>query len=186
METKHSKSLRSSSARRSPITRLATIWNLSPHTGFELTESRILHHSGLFIPARFAIAALNSIRKAKSRRGQVFPNRPRNFNTGSRRQKRSWRLPTMDNASAFPVCLKARTFPPCLCLRNQYQRKGVASSLISRLLEEAKALHISRVTTHASAFSKPLFEKFGFVLSAIEHTEVKGVRMSRYAMRASI
>ena len=66
------------------------------------------------------------------------------------------------------------------------QRKGVASSLVSRLLEEARRTQNTEITTHASEFSRPLFEKFGFVVIELERTEVRGVEFERYAMRATI
>jgi putative acetyltransferase len=67
-----------------------------------------------------------------------------------------------------------------------FVRKGVGSGLLMRLLEEARAQKIVVVTAHASEFSRPLFEKFGFGVEEIEHIEFKGVEFSRYAMRASI
>jgi putative acetyltransferase len=67
-----------------------------------------------------------------------------------------------------------------------FMRKGVRSRLLMRLLEEARAQRIAVVTTDASEFSRPLFEKFGFGVEEIERIEFKGVEFSRYAMRASI
>jgi putative acetyltransferase len=67
-----------------------------------------------------------------------------------------------------------------------FVRKGVGSGLLMRLLEEARARKIVVVTADASEFSRPLFEKFGLSVEAIEHIEFKGVEFSRYAMRTSI
>jgi putative acetyltransferase len=67
-----------------------------------------------------------------------------------------------------------------------FMRKGVGSRLLMRLLEEARAQRIAVVTTGASDFSRPLFEKFGLGVEEIEHIEFKGVEFSRYAMRARI
>ena len=66
------------------------------------------------------------------------------------------------------------------------QRKGIAGSLVSRVLEEARRKQSTEITTHASEFSRPLFEKFGFVVIELEHTEVRGVEFERYAMRATL
>jgi putative acetyltransferase len=42
------------------------------------------------------------------------------------------------------------------------------------------------VTTEASEFSKPLFEKHGFTVTEVEHTTCKGVEFTRYAMRLEL
>lgn len=65
----------------------------------------------------------------------------------------------------------------------EFHRMGVANSLLKHLLEAAKALNTSIVTTEASEFSKPLFEKFGFAVREVEHTEFKGVAFTRSAMQ---
>ena len=64
-----------------------------------------------------------------------------------------------------------------------FMHKGVGSHLLMRLLEEARARRIAVVTTDASEFSRPLFEKFGLRVEEIEYIEFKGVEFSRYAMR---
>ena len=66
------------------------------------------------------------------------------------------------------------------------QRRGIASALLTRLLEAAKAGGATTVTSEASEFSRPLFERFGFSVHEIEYTEFKGVRFSRYAMRLHV
>lgn len=67
-----------------------------------------------------------------------------------------------------------------------FQRSGIASRLLTRLLEEARTRGANTVTAKASEFSKPLFEKFGFEVQEIEHTERDGVELSRYAMHTCI
>lgn len=67
-----------------------------------------------------------------------------------------------------------------------WQRMGVGYHLTQRLLGLARSRGFNRVTTAASAFSRPLFEKCGFGVIAIEHTEFKGVEFTRYAMQARI
>ena len=66
-----------------------------------------------------------------------------------------------------------------------HQRQGVASMLLGRLLEEARAKGVRAASAHASEFSRPLFGKFGFEVVQLERTEVKGVEMSRYKMYAN-
>lgn len=64
-----------------------------------------------------------------------------------------------------------------------YQRKGIASSLLEQLLQRSQAYGCPTQTTKASEFSKPLFERFGFTVVEIEHTLVDEVAFSRYAMK---
>ena len=64
----------------------------------------------------------------------------------------------------------------------EVMRRGVGSTLLLYLLTEIKLKGYHEVTTKASAFSKPLFEKFGFKVKGIEHVERKGVVFNRYAM----
>lgn len=64
-----------------------------------------------------------------------------------------------------------------------WQRRGVGSSLLRALLAQARERGVARITTHASEFSRPLFERFGFRVSAVEQGDVGGVTIERYAMR---
>ena len=68
----------------------------------------------------------------------------------------------------------------------QCMRTGVGSRLLERLLQEFGNLQVSQVTTEASEFSKPLFEKYGFSVSEVEHTTYRGVAFTRYAMRREL
>jgi putative acetyltransferase len=61
-------------------------------------------------------------------------------------------------------------------------RTGIGSALLERLIQEAGRLGYRVLTTAASELSRPLFERHGFGLSGVEHTEFKGVAFSRYLM----
>ena len=65
-------------------------------------------------------------------------------------------------------------------------RRGVGRTLVAALLDTHAAARpgapAPAVTTEASEFSRPLFEGFGFRVQAVEHTEVRGVAFTRYAM----
>lgn len=54
---------------------------------------------------------------------------------------------------------------------------------MQRLIAEAESRGLQELTTEASEFSKPLFEKFGFAVCNLEYTHFKGVDFTRYAMR---
>ena len=44
----------------------------------------------------------------------------------------------------------------------KFRRQGVATMVISALIEEAKAMDVSQLDLYATAQGKPLYEKFGF------------------------
>lgn len=73
-----------------------------------------------------------------------------------------------------------------LFVASEWMRKGVGTGLLGRLLEEARLHALTMVTTEASEFSRPLFEKCGFVVREIEYTEFKGVKFTRYVMQTRI
>ena len=45
----------------------------------------------------------------------------------------------------------------------EYRRKGIASMLLKKVIDEAKSLNYSDIRLHASADGRPVYEKFGFV-----------------------
>jgi putative acetyltransferase len=65
-------------------------------------------------------------------------------------------------------------------------RQGIAGNLVRHLLAEARSRGLEVVTTEASEFSKPVFEKCGFTVTEMEFTRFKGVDFSRYAMRVRL
>lgn len=68
----------------------------------------------------------------------------------------------------------------------EFQRMGLGSKLLERLMEEARSRAFAMITTEASEFSRPLFEKYGFVITEVERSKFKGVDFTRYAMQARI
>jgi len=63
-------------------------------------------------------------------------------------------------------------------------RRGVGTQLLEHLLAEARGRGFRVVTAHASDFSRPLFARYGFSVTDVEHTTVGGVEFSRYAMQS--
>jgi putative acetyltransferase len=59
---------------------------------------------------------------------------------------------------------------------------GVGAALLSYLMHEINQRDIKSITTDASEFSKPLFEKFGFQVNNLEQTRFKGLIFQRYQM----
>ena len=64
--------------------------------------------------------------------------------------------------------------------------QGVGAALLERVLAEARARSLTRLTTDASEFSQPLFQKSGFTLRRKEATTFKGVAFERYVMDMQI
>lgn len=62
-------------------------------------------------------------------------------------------------------------------------RSGIASAILDRLIATADSGGIRELTTQASEYSKPLFERFGFTVDHLEHSNFKGVAFTRYVMR---
>ena len=62
-------------------------------------------------------------------------------------------------------------------------RRGIGQALLRRLLAEAGGRGLRQLTAEASAFSRPLFERFGFELVGVERVALRGVAFERYAMR---
>jgi putative acetyltransferase len=62
-----------------------------------------------------------------------------------------------------------------------HERKGIGSELMAALL--ARFSHLPELTTMASDFSRPLFERFGFRALEEETTQYQGVNIIRYRMR---
>ena len=69
-----------------------------------------------------------------------------------------------------------------LYVHPDHARQGVASALLSALIERAYERGMDRLSTEASALSRPVFERFGFALEAEEHVERRGAWFTRYRM----
>ena len=65
-------------------------------------------------------------------------------------------------------------------------RRGYASRLYDVLESYAISAGSSFITTHASEFSRPVFERKGFRLVEIEHVIRSDVRFDRYVMRKDL
>ena len=70
-----------------------------------------------------------------------------------------------------------------LYVRGDYNRQGIGSQLLDRIIEYARVNNIYRLYTEASEFSKPLFGKFGFETYEEEEVKRNGVIFHRYLMQ---
>lgn len=64
-----------------------------------------------------------------------------------------------------------------LFVHKDYQRRGIASALCSRMEEGFK-----RIETHASITARPFFEKRGYVVGKAQDVEIRGEVLRNYVM----
>lgn len=69
-----------------------------------------------------------------------------------------------------------------LYVRPDRSRRGIGSTLLRALLEIGQSNGLREFNTEASAFSRGLFEKFGFEVVGTEVVERAGVHIERYRM----
>ena len=55
----------------------------------------------------------------------------------------------------------------------EYRRMGLATKVISLIIEDAKQIGVSTIDFDATQEGKPLYEKFGFTEPEINHTTMK-------------
>lgn len=70
-----------------------------------------------------------------------------------------------------------------LFVHADFQRQGVGSQLLTQIFLYAEQHSIDRLYTAASAFSRPLFEKFGFTVYERERVARNGVWFERDLMQ---
>lgn len=67
-----------------------------------------------------------------------------------------------------------------------FARQGVATALISTVLELARQRRIATLTTYASLTARPFFERQGFVVTQERHFVLRGVNQTNFAMRCAV
>lgn len=70
----------------------------------------------------------------------------------------------------------------CTYIDPNYQRRGIASQLVSHAVEAAFQDGNERVYVEASICAKPLFEKLGFTLIEEQTVTIRGVDLKNYRM----
>jgi len=69
-----------------------------------------------------------------------------------------------------------------LYIHPDYHHRGLATALLSRLFDHARRHGIAELTTAASQFSRPLFERLGFTVATEEIAHYDGVPFRRWRM----
>lgn len=69
-----------------------------------------------------------------------------------------------------------------LFVHHQYQHKGIASMLYTRIEEEALRQHEQQLTADVSKTARPFFEKEGFHVLNEQNVSVQGIMLTNYKM----
>ena len=70
----------------------------------------------------------------------------------------------------------------CAYTHPDFQRIGIASKLLDKLVTEAVKINITRLYVEASLIAKPFFESRGFSCIKENQIERKGVRLVNFTM----
>ena len=89
---------------------------------------------------------------------------------------------TLDNKIVGFAELELDGHIDCFYVHPAHQRKGVAQSLFSRLLTDARTRGISRLYVEASKVAEPFFRKNGFVLVSENQVERRGQVLVNFCM----
>lgn len=73
-----------------------------------------------------------------------------------------------------------------LYVRPDRMRRGLAGRLLNALIEKARARGDTRLHTEASPFSRPVFERAGFVVEEVETIERRGATFDRFLMARTL
>lgn len=73
-----------------------------------------------------------------------------------------------------------------LFVHKNYQRQGIASIIMEKLLQQAKALGMTEIKAESSITAKPFFESHGFQVIKPQEIEIRGVRLQNYLMKKMI
>lgn len=73
-----------------------------------------------------------------------------------------------------------------LFVHHNYQRQGIASTIVKKLIEEAYKHDLEEITTHSSVTAKPFFESFGFIVCQQQEVDLSGVKLVNFIMKKSL
>lgn len=96
-----------------------------------------------------------------------------------------WVLEQGDTLQGF-ITLSPDGHLGLLYVAPELRRRGLASLLIRRLLQEARALGLTCIDTEASLFSYPLFLRHGFELDGLEQVSRGGVSFTRHRLHLNL
>lgn len=69
-----------------------------------------------------------------------------------------------------------------LYIHKDYQRQGIASTLVNSLEYEARVMGLNEMSTDASITAKPFFEHLGYLVDQSQIVERNGVQLANFRM----
>lgn len=130
----------------------------------------------------------NSVRRVASRdytHEQVMAWAPDNIDreaTASRNLSRPTWVAEIDGVIAGFTDLEPTGHLDRLYVHSDYQRRGVASTLLTTVEAVAKEQHITRLYSEVSITARPFFERCGFRVIASQTVAVRGQEFTNYRM----
>lgn len=95
-------------------------------------------------------------------------------------------LAEMDDKIVGFASLDNNTYIDFMYVHKDYQRQGIAETLMEELENEARDLGVTAITSDVSKTAKPFFEKIGFVVITEQLNLRKGVEIVNYKMRKEL
>lgn len=71
-------------------------------------------------------------------------------------------------------------------VHKNHQRKGIAKTLITAMIDYAKENQLKEIITEGSITAKPFFEKYGFKVIKKQLVNRKGIEITNYKMRKQL
>lgn len=71
-------------------------------------------------------------------------------------------------------------------VHKDFQRKGVASELLNKIMEKAIELNVEAITTEASITAKPFFGKNGFEVTEEQKVFINYIGLTNYKMQLAL
>jgi len=68
-------------------------------------------------------------------------------------------------------------------VHKNHQRKDIAKTLITALIDYAKQNQLEEITTEGSVTARPFFEKYGFKVIKKQKVNRKGIEIANYKMK---
>jgi putative acetyltransferase len=78
------------------------------------------------------------------------------------------------------VSISLEGYVDLLFTHPDFQRRGIADTLYNQAENYLREMGVTKLDTHASAVSRPFFEKKGFVLQEEKNLELYGVTISNF------
>ena len=92
----------------------------------------------------------------------------------------------MDNTLVGFIDLTEDDLLDHLYVHKNFQRQGIASALLQKIIHEAKNIKLNKIRTESTITTKPFFEKYGFKVQKINQKERRGEIFKTYLMEKTL